>query len=68
MGLKMGKYCQIITKSRPLIYTQNCVLLNIFVTKGWILIKFSVLVYINKILAWMIIFLFLVNLEQSYFP
>ena len=30
IGLKMGKFCQIITELGPLIYLQNCVLLNIF--------------------------------------
>ena len=68
MRLKMGKFCQIITKLRPLIYVQNCVLLNIFRTNGWIWIKFSVLVYTDKIWAWIIIFSFFCEFEQSYCP
>ena len=66
LGLKMGKFCQITTELRPLIYVQNCVLLNIFGTNGWILIKCCVLAYIDQIWAWIIIFLFFVNFEQSY--
>ena len=60
MGLKMGKFCHITTELWPLIYVQNCVLLNII---GWILIKFCVLAYIDKIWAWIINFLFFLLLK-----
>ena len=39
-GLQMDKFYQIITELWPLIDVQNCVLLNIIITNGQILIFF----------------------------
>ena len=67
----MGKFCQIITQLRPLIFVQTCILLNIFLINRWILIKFWALVYIDKIWTFerfLLIFLFIVNFELSYCP
>ena len=40
MGLQMDKFYQIITELWPFIDVQNCVLLNIILTNGHILICF----------------------------
>ena len=59
LGLQIGKFYPIFTDIWPLIYVQDCVMLYFFfLTNGWILIRFCVITYINKIKAWIVTFHF----------